>query len=224
MKKYYLHDGQAQQGPFSIEELKEKQLSKATPIWFDGIENWTTVGEVEALKEIVNVPPPFVPTPPKQHTAVKTAPPKRSNLGRVLIYLSIIALVLLCVFLYNAGVQKNDELKREERVNAEEDNKAEIKNNITSYVTADRSAYNYSELGGISNLSITVSNNTDYLMDNVKVKIDYIKPDGDIWDSKIVDFNMIDPQTQTTIKVPDTERGVKVEYQIIEIQSKVLGL
>jgi chemotaxis protein histidine kinase CheA len=60
MQKYFLNDGTGQQGPFSLEELKEKGITAATPLWYDGLESWTTAGEVPELKDIlIHTPPPF---------------------------------------------------------------------------------------------------------------------------------------------------------------------
>jgi hypothetical protein len=66
MKKYYYHDGKSQQGPFDIEELKSKSLSKDTMIWFEGMPEWLKAETIEELKElfIVKMPPPLNPTPP----------------------------------------------------------------------------------------------------------------------------------------------------------------
>lgn len=75
MKKYYYTDGQTQFGPFTIEELKEKNLSRDTLIWFQGINDWTPAKDIPALQEIFqgSTPPPFQsqtssppPTPPSQ--------------------------------------------------------------------------------------------------------------------------------------------------------------
>ena len=69
MKKYSLHDGTESSGPFDLEELKAKRITKNSPIWFEGMENWKTAGEILELKTIfVVVPPPisnFNVVPPK---------------------------------------------------------------------------------------------------------------------------------------------------------------
>ncbi len=75
MTQYYFHDGQQEQGPFDIEQLKSQTLKKDTPIWYDGLENWTTVGEVEGLKQLFatkTTPPPLI----KKIPEVKATPPK----------------------------------------------------------------------------------------------------------------------------------------------------
>ncbi len=65
MKKYFLNDGTAQQGPFDLEELKTKNLTASTPVWYEGLPEWTTAGKVEELKDLftpVSVTDP-VPAP-----------------------------------------------------------------------------------------------------------------------------------------------------------------
>lgn len=75
MKKYYLHNGTEEQGPFSVEELGEKNLKKSTEIWYKGLPDWTTVGEVEELKDLFKLTTP----PPIKHKAtppiLKQVPP-----------------------------------------------------------------------------------------------------------------------------------------------------
>ena len=113
---------------------------------------------------------------------------------------------------------------RETRINSEEDTKASIKNNITSYVHVANNEYRYSSMGGISNLKITVTNTSNYLLDNVQVKVIYIKTNGEVWDSKTLDFTMIDQQSEKTIKVDNTDRGTSIKYEIVSIKSNALGL
>ncbi len=60
MKKYFIHDGTSQLGPFDLEELASKNLHADTPIWYDGLSDWTTAGKLDELKDIVvHTPPPF---------------------------------------------------------------------------------------------------------------------------------------------------------------------
>src|SRR5689334_19446477 len=64
MKKYYLHNGQNQHGPYSLEELKEQPLNKNTPVWTSDLPDWTKAGEIPALKELfLTTPPPFAKEP-----------------------------------------------------------------------------------------------------------------------------------------------------------------
>ena len=58
MKEYFIHNGQKEVGPFNLENLKLQPLKKETSIWFEGLENWTTVGEVDELKSFIKIIPP----------------------------------------------------------------------------------------------------------------------------------------------------------------------
>jgi TM2 domain-containing membrane protein YozV len=61
MKKYYLHDGQIQTGPFSIDELEVKQITGSTHIWYDGLPDWTRAELINELNTILkkSSPPLF---------------------------------------------------------------------------------------------------------------------------------------------------------------------
>ena len=54
MTHYFLKDGKTEIGPLTIEQLKCRPVNKNTPVWFAGLEEWTTVEQVYELKEIFN--------------------------------------------------------------------------------------------------------------------------------------------------------------------------
>ena len=53
MKKYFLHNGKTHEGTFDLEELKVKGIINETPVWFEGLDDWTTAGKVEELKGLL---------------------------------------------------------------------------------------------------------------------------------------------------------------------------
>jgi hypothetical protein len=61
MKKYYIFNGTVQLGPFDLEDLKSQTITKDTPIWFEGLADWTIAGKVEEISSLFDVPkpPPF---------------------------------------------------------------------------------------------------------------------------------------------------------------------
>ena len=69
MKKYFLNVGTAQQGPFDLDELKSKNLTAETPVWYEGLPEWTTAGKVEELKDI------FIPAIPAATVPAEDAKP-----------------------------------------------------------------------------------------------------------------------------------------------------
>lgn len=72
MKQYYIYLDNEQTGPLSFEELKEKNISRETLIWFEGQADWKKAFEIEELTELFkSVPPPintFTQTPPLPKT------------------------------------------------------------------------------------------------------------------------------------------------------------
>ena len=60
MKQYYYAENGQQFGPFTIEELSVKKIKKETLVWYDGLGNWVSAGNVDELKSIlVSTPPPL---------------------------------------------------------------------------------------------------------------------------------------------------------------------
>jgi len=129
MKKYFLHDGKEQQGPYDLNELKEKKISKETQIWYEGLESWTKADNIDELKDIFkDVPPPFTQKqspPPISETANK--PPvskKRKILKSILIVIaSLIGLFIVFVFgsiLFNTVSSSPNESYEEKVMSVEE--------------------------------------------------------------------------------------------------------
>jgi hypothetical protein len=52
-KLFYYTDATGQQGPFTLEQLRGRPLTAATPVWYDPLPNWTTAGQVEGLRGII---------------------------------------------------------------------------------------------------------------------------------------------------------------------------
>ena len=105
MKKYFLHNGAEQQGAFDIEDLKTKNINKDTPIWYEGLDNWTTADKIDDLKELLKTttappfgepkktPPPIQKPTPKTETTAQQ-PKKKSRTG-LWVTLIIVAVLLI---------------------------------------------------------------------------------------------------------------------------------
>ena len=61
MKKFYYYDGKSQQGPFDIEELKLKGITKETMVWHEGLPEWKVANDIEELRDVfkMSTPPPI---------------------------------------------------------------------------------------------------------------------------------------------------------------------
>lgn len=235
MKKYFLYYGSKQFGPLDIEELKSYNLTKDTPIWFEELKEWTTIGKVEELKGmLIPTPPPFktevIPTPlvEKQETKKNTVGYSRIGsffLGRWLFLLIVlIALGLIGYFIYRKFQDWKYQNISQNPITTVTDPRTEIRNNLNSYIKVETNQYNYNEFGGISNLVITVANNTDYLIDNVMVNVIYLQGNCEVLDTKVIEFNYLGPQSKNPINVPNTIIGTCIKYEIVSIKSKALGL
>lgn len=122
MKKYFYTNGKDKIGPFSFEELKEKKLSRETKVWFYGLDNWTTLSEVEELNSITSSIPPKLkiakakeiqstiePKISKQKISIEKKPIKtRKKLKQVIVIITISIIVLSIGFIaYNRQQENN---------------------------------------------------------------------------------------------------------------------
>jgi len=118
MKKYFLHDGTESSGPFDFEELKAKRITKKSPVWFEGMENWKYAGEIDELTPLfVVMPPPiasFEATPPKPKMEQKRKPRRIVGLSKNTFWIGSGILVLLVfTYFFNSMQEKRDrELKQ----------------------------------------------------------------------------------------------------------------
>jgi hypothetical protein len=209
MKEYYFHDGSTQHGPFTFEELKQQNIKPDTSVWHTNISDWKKASQFDELREIFQK----TPTPPPISKSINKTK-SRSNLLYYLIGIVIIAFIAYQLY-------TNNQRRDQEIVNSQIYN---TKNNIRKLVTVGNSAYQINALGGISGLSITITNTTDYLLDKVLVSVRYIKANGEDWKKETLDFTLVPPRTQMTLRAPDSDRGTSIDYKIVSISSSALGL
>ena len=119
MTKYYLHDGQNQAGPFTIEELKAKDLSQDTQVWKEGTPAWVKAESLEELKDIfLPVPPPLPAQSPQQtsnNVSIPASGPSRPKNRTALIALLVIVIgvaVTLFVLNRNSGSDYREDNNR----------------------------------------------------------------------------------------------------------------
>lgn len=130
MKKYYLHNGIESSGPFDLTELQMKQITATTPVWFSGLADWKTAGEIEELQSILKViPPPFkaeIPNPehePESKLKQKETKTKIMGLSKNNFYL----VCLLFIVIIGSFALSIFEEKRKEELE-EINHKTEIEN------------------------------------------------------------------------------------------------
>ena len=61
IKKYFIAQGSNTEGPYSIEELKNKDITDQYLIWTSGMSSWINVQEFAELQDVVQKSPPQTP-------------------------------------------------------------------------------------------------------------------------------------------------------------------
>ncbi len=90
---------------------------------------------------------------------------------------------------------------------------------LSKLVSVESNQYHVVAFGGIRNLQLTVYNDSKYLLDNVTVELQYLKPSEQPLRTENIQFRAVSPGGSMTIRVPDTNRGIKVLYRITNILS-----
>ena len=94
------------------------------------------------------------------------------------------------------------------------------KKNLWQLVSVDHNSYKTGVFGGISNLSLKVSNKSLLQLDQVEVEVLFLSPEKKTVNKQKVIFSNVSPGEQLTIDVPKSNRGVNIEYSIKKIATK----
>lgn len=100
MQKFFIHFQGQQLGPFSLEELKQKGITRNTMVWFDGLPEWKEAKDVYELADLFrNQPPPFTPPvnnpPPYEHSAASGAGKTPAGKNTNIIVIAVLLLTAL---------------------------------------------------------------------------------------------------------------------------------
>ncbi len=66
MSKYYYAKDNERFGPYSLDELTNKEITKETLIWYKGLPEWITASEVDELQTLFEDVPPALPNTVKE--------------------------------------------------------------------------------------------------------------------------------------------------------------
>lgn len=105
MKHYFIHNGSDKEGPFDKDELRAKVIKPNTPVWCEGMPDWTEASKVEELKDLFSTPPPYNSsgTPPRREStaSAKDSSQRNSNrrIGKALQLIGLVGVLLIGGFL-----------------------------------------------------------------------------------------------------------------------------
>ena len=98
--------------------------------------------------------------------------------------------------------------------------KAAKPKDIKKQVSVRSNDYKVGLFGGIDNLQLTVNNKSAHFVDQVEVEVNYLKPNGKVVGTETYKVKGLRPFASRTISVPASDRGVKVNYKILNIYSQ----
>jgi hypothetical protein len=91
---------------------------------------------------------------------------------------------------------------------------------ISRSVSVKANNYKMRDFGGFRNLELTVTNDSKFRLDNVLVELQYLNIDEHPVKVEHIPFQSIEPGGLLTVRIPDNNRGAKLLYRIIKIESK----
>ena len=91
--------------------------------------------------------------------------------------------------------------------------------NINKLVNVRANNYKQRAFGGVTNLELTVNNNSKFELDKVIVELQYLKPSEQPIKTETIVFSSVEANGSKTLKIPDYLRGIKVSYKVMEIES-----
>ena len=104
MKSYYYADSNnIQQGPFELEELKEKPITRNTLVWHSGLDQWTLACQVKELGDTFANTPPNLNIPATPMNPVM--PPRTWMLESILVMFCCFFPLGLVGLIYASGVE-----------------------------------------------------------------------------------------------------------------------
>ena len=92
MSKYYYTDGKERFGPFSLEELGSKRISKETLVWMEGLTDWIPAGNLAELQTLFPMGLPNIPPVGSPYSPVMMEKPPKNWLVE-----SILVTLLFCI-------------------------------------------------------------------------------------------------------------------------------
>jgi hypothetical protein len=91
---------------------------------------------------------------------------------------------------------------------------------IKKQVLLKGSGYKTGLFGGISGLNLTLVNGSPHKIDKITVAVKYLKKNGEVIETEFFDITDVKPRSSKTLAVPEKNRGMKVEYKVVNVSSQ----
>ena len=104
------------------------------------------------------------------------------------------------------------------------DNNEAAKTALTSEVSVGANGYSVGTFGGINDLQLTVTNRSTHPLDLVVVEVKYIQANKKVYKTENLNFHDVGAGGALMQEAPKSSRGIRVQYRIISISSKEMGI
>jgi hypothetical protein len=102
--------------------------------------------------------------------------------------------------------------------------KEALRNALAKQISVGANTYSVGTFGGISDLQVTVTNRSAYLLDLVVVEVQYIQANKKVFRTENLYFRGIGAGSALMLEAPKSSRGIKVQYNVTTINSRELGI
>lgn len=99
MSQFYYSDGKERYGPFTIEQLKERNITSETLVWKEGLADWVPARNLADLQSLFSADASFAPP-----AAAPYAPPLMEKPPKNWLVESILVTLLCCLPLGIVGI------------------------------------------------------------------------------------------------------------------------
>lgn len=95
---YYFIIDRTKQGPFSLEELQQKDINRDTMVWIDGYPDWMPAGDIPELAPLLSSRPPAFKTF-GMDTKIEIAAKEKEKSENVTAFLWTLAILAVLIFI-----------------------------------------------------------------------------------------------------------------------------
>lgn len=101
--------------------------------------------------------------------------------------------------------------------------RAYYRRNWQQFIAVTAGNYRTGFLGGIRDLDITVRNQTEYPLDNVVVKVAYMRNNDEVFKTEQYTVNNIPEKGSRSIRASNSRKGSKVQVTLLSITSQPMN-
>lgn len=227
MTNFYTYNGLERQGPFTLEQLRDQKIAPSLMVWKEGFSEWKRADQVPELSILFPKFPDFPEEPRLKATAPQAPESFAYSAGHavtkrrtwVIAAISILLFVVIAGFVLNKRSQSSM-LLQSAGLDFEESRQRNIRSNWNQFIHKGNLTYSAVGLGGIQDLQIEVTNNSDYSLDEVKVEFEYIKANGGSYKREEITLTHLPAHSSRTVSGPNSSRGTSVRAKITSITAK----